>query len=363
MEQTLELHPRGEQTMWRDFLRRNLGLVIGFFVAYIAFIFVTISPSKIFNLVGWDIPLRETINIGLAAIFVLLIYRALYFYLNRGTDHVAARSEILRIDPAIRDLVKMTEARLENLTTRIGNTVSESVARHSAKSADLFTNERELAEFKQSIASNIVEAVSANLKKQILEELSSLSKFASADQYQNKTSDRLHGVVAALERRANLNLAAGATIGAVGISALFYLLYWVPPTIRTPPDHTLLALQYFSRVTIVFLIEVFAFFFLKLYSQTLGELRYTHNEISNIQLKAAGLQIAIASGNKTAVSSAADNLIKTERNFILDKGKSTVDLEKARLENESLRDTVRTMFASWGLPAVVGRRQAENKTT
>jgi hypothetical protein len=63
--------------------------------------------------------------------------------------------------------------------------------------------------------------------------------------------------VGGLERRANLNLSVGATIGGSGIALLIYLLYIVPPVIPSTADHVLLALQYFARVSIVFLIEVF----------------------------------------------------------------------------------------------------------
>jgi len=98
--------------------------------------------------------------------------------------------------------------------------------------------------------------------------------------------------------------------------------------------------QYISRISIVFLIEIFAFFFLRLYSQTLGELRYTHNEITNIEMKIVGLQIAIAVQDKKGLTAAIENAIKTERNFILDKGKTTVDLERYRRDVDYVAQTV-----------------------
>ena len=74
---------------------------------------------------------------------------------------------------------------------------------------------------------------------------------------------------------------------------------------------------------------------MKLYNQTLSELRFIHNEITNIEMKSSGLQTAIASSDDKSISDAVKNAINTERNFILEKGKTTVDLERSRQENES----------------------------
>jgi hypothetical protein len=153
--------------------------------------------------------------------------------------------------------------------------------------------------------------------------------------------------VLGLERRANLNLAVGATIGGSGIGLLIYLLYISPPAIASSPDHLLLTVQYFSRISIVFLVEVFAFFFLKLYSQTLGELRHTHNEITNTEMKSSGLQVAIASADKKSIAYAAQSAINTERNFVLDKGKTTIDLERYKNDDNQSAITLnilREMF-------------------
>jgi hypothetical protein len=148
----------------------------------------------------------------------------------------------------------------------------------------------------------------------------------------------------------------GATIGGSGIALLIYLLYVSPPAIAASPDHVLLTIQYFSRISIVFLVEVFAFFFLKLYSQTLGELRHTHNEITNTEMKSSGLQVAIASADKKSIAHAAQSAIDTERNFVLDKGKTTIDLERYKSDGDQSAMTLnilREMFFPSSRSAII----------
>jgi DeoR/GlpR family transcriptional regulator of sugar metabolism len=106
----------------------------------------------------------------------------------------------------------------------------------------------------------------------------------------------------------------------------------------------------------VFLVEVFAFFFLKLYSQTLGELRHTHNEITNTEMKSSGLQVAIASADKKSIAHAAQSAIDTERNFVLDKGKTTIDLERYKSDGDQSAMTLnilREMFFPSSRSAII----------
>ena len=117
--------------------------------------------------------------------------------------------------------------------------------------------DRRKEKFKDRIAQEIKEEATKSLDEQIVRQLSTQSKFKQAENYQVQIKERLYRVVGGLERRANLNLSVGATIGGSGIALLIYLLYIVPPVIPSTADHVLLALQYFARVSIVFLIEVF----------------------------------------------------------------------------------------------------------
>lgn len=82
-------------------------------------------------------------------------------------------------------------------------------------------------------------------------------------------------------------------------------------------------IQFFPRLTLVAVIELFSYFFLRLYKQAIDEIRYFQNEITNIELKlsAAVITQKISPTKPNVVISA---LAATERNFLVSKDKRIV---------------------------------------
>jgi hypothetical protein len=314
----------------RAFVQSNLGWLIALAVFYVlALVSITEKNASLDSIVSYFQQRGPVVVFGsiVSAIFVILMYRFFRFYLN--PDEVGYRSSSRDRNT---DLIYDLSSKFNEALTRLEKRASEQGA---LVTPELFQTTEERERFKDRIADDIRVEATKSLEDKIVKELAARSEFSQATLYQVQIKERLYRVVAGLERRANLNLSVGATIGAGGIGLLIYLLYIAPPAVMPSSEYALLALQYFARVSIVFLIEIFAFFFLKLYSQTLGELRYTHNEITNTEMKLAGLQAAIASGDKKSLGHAVQKAIDTERNFILDKGKTTIDLERYRDDNLS----------------------------
>ena len=108
---------------------------------------------------------------------------------------------------------------------------------------------------------------------------------------------RLREELGAVTRRANLNLVIGTvtTIVAVG-----FLLYLLSPSVSAPSWATLVSF-YVPRLTTVILIEVFAFFFLRLYKASLDQARYYQNEITSISLHWNAFELAISPAEKPIV--------------------------------------------------------------
>jgi len=320
-----------------QFVRRNQFLFIGLCSLYalvtLAFSFDEKDLPIVYQMT--ERPFRATMTalFGITSIFIL--YRFLRFYLN--PDDAEDEQLLVRVSGAGSEieLIRKDAAEANRQTKDVLASIEKRISGIGGRAApQLFESAEEGRSFKEKLAQEIVKEATSNIDQGIVTKLSSQSKFEDAEKYQNQTRDRLYRVVLGLERRANLNLSVGAIIGGLGIGILIYLLYISPPNIGPTPDHVLLAIQYFSRVSIVFLVEVFAFFFLKLYSQTLSELRHTHNEITNTEMKSSGLQVAIASSDKKSIAHAAQSAINTERNFLLDKGKTTIDLERYRNDGE-----------------------------
>ena len=75
---------------------------------------------------------------------------------------------------------------------------------------------------------------------------------------------------------------------------------------------------YIPRVTTIIFIEVFAFFFLKLYKNTLQEIKYFQNELTSIELKKTAFEAALISTHNKPMEDIISKLIQTERNSIKD---------------------------------------------
>lgn len=86
------------------------------------------------------------------------------------------------------------------------------------------------------------------------------------------------------------------------------------------------------------LIEIFAYFFLSLYKAGLSEIKYFQNEITSVESKYLALKVALYSEEKDNIKYVVEQLAKAERNFLLAKGQSTVELERMKSEQQSTLD-------------------------
>jgi hypothetical protein len=139
-------------------------------------------------------------------------------------------------------------------------------------------------------------------------------------------NSRLESEVQNLAKRGNINLILGMSTTLTGLGILGYSVFNAPD-LKTTIE---LASHFIPRISLVLLIEVFAYFFLKLYKQSLSEIKYFQNEITNIESKFLGLRLSTESNETECIKSVVSNLISTERNFVLEKGQTTIELEKIK---------------------------------
>jgi hypothetical protein len=151
-------------------------------------------------------------------------------------------------------------------------------------------------------------------------------------------TSRLYREIADLGRRGNTNLFIGIITTIVGVCILIYVVY----TSTGDTDfgwksgiHTIL------RISIAIFVQTFAYFFLRLYKTSLDDIKYYQNEITNIESKWLALNAVIEDKDKALLKIVVDSLSKTERNFILKKGDSTLGLERERLEKNEVIELVK----------------------
>jgi hypothetical protein len=144
-----------------------------------------------------------------------------------------------------------------------------------------------------------------------------------------------------LSRGSSINLVIGAftTIAAVMILGIFIFEKQIDFS-----DTTEVLAHYIPRISIAIFIEIFSFFFLKLYKSNLNDIKYFENERTNINSKRLALKFAYLTDNKDSINIILNELAKTERNFILKKDESTVNIEKLKIEKDNESNTVSTLL-------------------
>jgi hypothetical protein len=185
-------------------------------------------------------------------------------------------------------------------------------------------------QLERSLSKEFISSVEMKYGDKITEELQT----ESLEKHIQVTQSRLRLEIGSLNRRGIVNLIIGSltTLVAVGILASSILDNSLP----TEPDK--LAAHFLPRITLSIFIEIFSFFFLRLYSSGLNDIKYYQNELTNIESKFIALRRALQMSEVGPLTEILQKLAGTERNFVLKKGETTVDLEKSKLDKESLKE-------------------------
>ena len=242
----------------------------------------------------------------------------------------------LRPDPPAR---KEREA-TQNLT-EIVQSLSEQVERLSQSRNVLGEKEQEL--LVQTIKDELTETAQKRIIDEIrvqasFEAVQRMEKNAAAEICKN-SAQRLFAEAVALRKRANINLGLGLGVAVTGLGFLFLTLPSGFEAYSSPAGF----LQNAPRFALVLVTELLAFFFLRLYKLTLAEVKYFQNEITNVEQRSAALAAAVVSNDGALVSKVVSDLSITERNRVLEKGQTTVELAALRLEKEGMEKALRYM--------------------
>ncbi|WDR86118.1 hypothetical protein [Burkholderia ambifaria] len=198
--------------------------------------------------------------------------------------------------------------------------------------------------------SSIFEKQTVNLENRIRDNLS----FDRLTDSSRHIVTRLRREITDLRLRSNINLLIGMAITAGGL----YLLW---TTVAMIDASTLLkalasegsesnakfvknfVLPIVPRVLLVVFVEIFAYFFLQLYKSGLSEIKYFQNELTNVESKLVAVEFSYITSSNESLKSSLEALSHTERNFVLEKGQTTVELERAKSESELTRNIIKTI--------------------
>lgn len=198
-------------------------------------------------------------------------------------------------------------------------------------------------EDKERILVNLETKLESESSKEYVENLKATIKNSFSEEFFNerfeRSEDRLRSEKNSAFVRGNFNLMIGVVISILG-GVIAYAFIQKLPTANTTIElfsYTLPRLSFF--ILIIFL----AFFFLNLYRKSMDDIKYYQNEITNLEAKYLSLQMAKSVNNHKLTANLLEQLMKTERNFILEKDQSTIELEKDRISSNNANNTLQAI--------------------
>lgn len=184
----------------------------------------------------------------------------------------------------------------------------------------------------------VVESIVSNINSEASKEIRYKAHQEAIDSLESRSLARLSNLSVVLGSRANLTLMMGVIFCSLGLIATYASFFISPPDPNLTVGNQWIEIikSYAPRFAMVIIIEVIGFFFLKLYKSTLSEIRYTHNEITNVEMRLIALHSAssLESDHSEMLLQA---LISTERNSVIDKNQTTVEIEQNRANADADR--------------------------
>ena len=322
--------------------QRRTRLLYSLILIIVAIGISIIATLQFYNL-GLHPALKALLQVAGFLILMLPIFVLMQAYLEPTLKNRVSNQSKLRqnaLNDEINKLRSETQLALDEIKENI-ETLHEKFDQNST--ADLVPEE-----FRNDLASEIRAQIERRASDAILDDIESRASdraFESLSQEVDFSQltlarERIETEIFDLGRRGNLNLILGGMTSLVGLIILGISVYFQ----TTGNDETLTLLNYFlPRAGLALMIQIFAYFFLSLYRNSLQEIKYFQNEVTNIEAKYAALGAAMRTKDNEIIKSVLASFSTTERNHILLKNQTTVELEKAKAEQGSNAATLKIL--------------------
>jgi hypothetical protein len=151
--------------------------------------------------------------------------------------------------------------------------------------------------------------------------------------YYNSTVGSLENEKRATIRNSNVNLTFGIIISLIGVFVLATAIFYAGSNTHSGQQDRLIAMYLFiSKIALSLFAELFAFFFLRLYSKNLDDVKYLTNEMTNVKMKMIALTCSFGESLNNITEDILREFAITERNFVLKKGESTIDNQRSKID-------------------------------
>jgi hypothetical protein len=300
-----------------------LTLVISISAGFIAYIIVNKSffKNEIIDEKSGYIKIILFVSVLAISILPILIkFLSTDIYSERNRDK----------DIEFNDIHLYKKMKDENNQTKI---VNEQIKEALLKNPDVLNVEKNIYEkIVNNLEGSLINKLDDRFKKNVAAEFISsaiISELLPLTRNTEKYIDRI-------QRNAIVNLIIGIIGTIISISILAFSI--LSNQIYTDID--IFFIHFLPRLTFVVFIQLFAFFFLRLYKNNLEDAKYFQNELTNLSAKTSALRIAYITKNDGLIVEMIKELSHTERNFKIQKEETLLNIEKAKIEKDFDLETI-----------------------
>lgn len=206
------------------------------------------------------------------------------------------------------------EERNDSVSSTQANQLNERIIKIDAevnnlKSAQLGALSGNREELIEALKPTIHAGLADELSKRFTEQAENASRDLEIRNAFSAAQRRLQLELASLSRRSNLNLVIGVITTAIAVGLLTYMV--LGSTLNFESLTSIVA-HYLPRLTLVIFIEVFSFFFLRLYRATLAEMRTYQTDLTALTVQFVAVQSALSARTPESALSLSKELLSVK---------------------------------------------------
>lgn len=285
--------------------------------------------------------LASRMQVVISLLCVAFIMIAIYFFLVLSND--AVYISLKKDKPVV--TVAIFAGMLAGLATLIANYLSDK----TPKSIDSRKSQERINELQEQL--NLISDIKSDSEEKsneiLIEKINDLNKRLRAITVEFDTpvvddpklliveallplEINIERYISKLNRNSVINLTIGIFGTLISITILGIALINSPNNL----DLQQFLLNFIPKISFVIFIQLFSFFFLRLYKSNLEDSKYFQNELTNILAKSTAIQIAQHLEDKPLLTSIVSDLSKIERNFKLAAGETLLNIERTKIEKD-----------------------------
>jgi len=246
-----------------------------------------------------DFPSRTSLIVGLS----LLAYGTAFLMLQYLRGGILGRKEGPP-EEGLPDSVAVSAVSV--LRDKVGSLTQEVASLKSAQLDALGGSRQELID---ALKPTIHEGVADELEQRFTQRAAQSARETEIREVFAAAELRLRNELGALSRRSNLNLVIGVLTTSMAVGLLTYMVLGVAVNFDSV---TALLSHYVPRLALVLFIEVFSFFFLRLYRATLTEMRTYQTDLTALTIQHVAVVAAFSTGDAQSVAALSKELLMTK---------------------------------------------------